>query len=338
MNVFSNFVLTAFSAVSLADNALSMPLTIVFSAAFYVFVILVLVIMDSADKNKKKNCTEPVIGKVAEVFKTYCSRGGESGYYYEEIFEYTYNNVTYTRKADDSNSGFIRPVGTKWKLYVNPYNPKEFYAPNWTKNCSRFTSVSMFSLPLFIVISILLGIEQDISLGSIIVPVVIYSVLFIFLSPLVKLMWKRNRYSAKVEATVVKVIPYMNRRQEYRYADVYKYIYDGKVYIQQSKELLKRSSEIGDSKQIYIDPYEPEEIYSRNGKEYIQQPKDLLKKSSVTEESKQIYTDHHDTEGIYYRKRMSDKKVDDGLDGIRIFGGIITILFILLIIIFIVKP
>lgn len=53
-----------------------------------------------------------------------------------------------------------------------------------------------------------------------------------------------------------------------------------------------------------MDPYEPEEIYSRNGKEYIQQPKDLLKKSSVTEESKQIHTDDYETEGIYYRKRM----------------------------------
>lgn len=195
--------------------------------------------MDSADKNKKKNCTEPVIGKVVEVVKTFHSGVDSSSYSYEEIFEYTYNNVTYTRKADDTNSGFIRPVGTKWKLYVNPYNPKEFYAPNWTKNCSRFTSVSMFSIFLFIITSILLGIEQNISLGFIIVPVVMYSVLFVFLSPLVKLMWKRNQYSAKVEATVVRVIPYMNRRQEYRYADVYKYIYDGKIYIQQSKDLLK---------------------------------------------------------------------------------------------------
>lgn len=338
MNVFSNFVLTAFSAVSLADNALSMPLTAVFSATFYVFVILVLVIMDSADKNKKKNCTEPVIGKVVEVVKTFHSGVDSSSYSYEEIFEYTYNDVTYTKGTGDSHSGLVKPVGTKWKLYVNPHNPIEFYAPNWTKNCSRFTSVSIFSIFLFIITSILLGIEQNISLGFIIVPVVIYSVLFVFLSPLVKLMWKRNRYSAKVEATVVKVIPYMNRRQEYRYADVYKYIYDGKVYIQQSKDLLKKSSEIGDSKQIYIDPYEPEEIYSRNGKEYIQQPKDLLKKSSVTQESKQIHTDDYETEGIYYRKRMSDKKVDDGLDGIRIFGGIITILFIFLMIIFIVKP
>ncbi len=108
------------------------------------------IIFSVSQKNKKKDCTQPVSAIIVEIKRShYTSMDKRETSAWFPVYEYYVNGNKFRKTSNIGGSENAFSVGQKLTLYLNPENPEQFYCPS---DAGDFLSKLFIGLGIFLLL------------------------------------------------------------------------------------------------------------------------------------------------------------------------------------------